>query len=54
MGQDGDRHVVRGKVEKLTHTYQECEGDVVVEREVERYQVSIKLLKSDGEIVRLT
>jgi len=53
VGEGEDRHVVRGKVEKLSHTYQENEGDVVIEREVERYQVSIKVLKRDGEIVTL-
>ena len=53
VGEGEDRHVVRGKVEKLTHTYQEYEGDKLVEREVERYQVSIKVLKRDGEIITL-
>jgi hypothetical protein len=50
VGQGKDRHIVRGKVEKLTHTEQEYEGDVLIEREVESYRVSIKLLGRDGQI----
>ncbi len=42
VGEGEDRHIVRGKVEKVTHTEQEYQGDVMVEREVERYRVSIK------------
>jgi hypothetical protein len=53
VGTGEDRHVVRGKVEKITHTEQEYEGDVIVEREVERYRVSIKVLTPDGEIRNL-
>jgi len=41
-------------VEKITDTYEEWQGDARVEREVERYQVSIKMLTRDGEIRTLT
>ncbi len=53
VGDGDDRHVVRGKVEKVVHRYQEYEGERRVEIEVERYQVSIKLLRQDGRIVTL-
>lgn len=53
VGEGQDRHVVRGKVEKLVHTHEEYEGDVVVEREIERYQVSIKILRQNGELTTL-
>ncbi len=53
VGEGEDRHVVRGKVEKVTHTEQEYQGDVLIEREVERYRVSIKVLTQDGEIKNL-
>jgi hypothetical protein len=53
VGDGEDRHVVRGKVEKLTQTFEEYEGDAVVERQVERYQVSIKLLTQEGDIITL-
>ena len=50
VGEGEDRHLVRGKVEKITHTEQEYQGDVLVERELERYRVSVKVLTRDGEI----
>ena len=53
VGEDQDRHIVRGKVEKITYTEQEYQGDVLVEREVERYKVSIKVLTQDGQIRNL-
>ena len=53
VGEGEDRHIVRGKVEKITHTEQEYQGDVLVEREVERYRVSVKVLTSDGKIRNL-
>lgn len=53
VGEDEDRHIVRGKVEKVSHTEQEYEGDVLIQREVERYRVSIKVLTPDGEIRNL-
>ncbi|MBN2331041.1 MAG: class I SAM-dependent methyltransferase [Candidatus Aenigmarchaeota archaeon] len=53
VGEGDDRHIVRGKVEKVSHLEQEYEGDVLVEREVERYRVSVKVLTPDGEIRNL-
>jgi tRNA1(Val) A37 N6-methylase TrmN6 len=53
VGEGEDRHIVRGKVEKVSHTEQEYEGDVLIQREVERYKVSIKVLTPDGEIRNL-
>ena len=53
VGKGKDRHIVRGKVEKVTHTEQEYEGDVLIQREVERYRVSIKVITPDGEIRNL-
>ena len=50
VGEGEDRHVVRGKVEKHLHTYEEIEGGRRVERQVERYQVSLKVLTRDGQI----
>lgn len=53
IGEGEDKHIVRGKVEKIIHTEQEYQGDVLIEREVERYKVSIKVLTQDGEIKNL-
>ena len=53
VGEGDERHVVRGKADKVTHTYSEHDGDSIIERQVERYQVSIKLLTQDGEIATL-
>jgi len=53
VGEGEDRHIVRGKVEKIIHTEQEYQGNVLVEREVERYRVSIKVLTQNGEIRNL-
>jgi len=53
VGEGEDRHIVRGKVEKVTHTEQEYQGDVLIERDVEKYRVSIKVLTQDGEIRNL-
>lgn len=53
VGDGEDRHIVRGKVEKVAHTEQEYQGDVLIQREVERYRVSIKVLTPDGEIRNL-
>lgn len=53
VGEGEDRHIVRGKVEKIKHTEQEYQGDVMIEREIERYRVSIKVLTQDGEIKNL-
>jgi len=53
VGEGEDRHIVRGKVEKIIHSEQEYQGDVLIEREIERYRVSIKVLTQDGEIKNL-
>jgi len=53
VGEGDDRHVVRGKVEKVVNRYEEYEGDTLIEREVESYRVSIKILKKDGDIITL-
>jgi hypothetical protein len=53
VGDGKDRHVVRGKVEKVISRYEEYEGDTLIERDVESYRVSIKILKKDGDIITL-
>lgn len=53
VGDGQDRHIVRGKVEKITSKFEEYEGDTLIEREVENYKVSIKILKRDGDIISL-
>jgi hypothetical protein len=50
IGEGDDRHVVRGKVQKVSHIEQDYEGEVLVQREVEQYRVSIKVLTADGQI----
>lgn len=53
VGEGEDRHIVKGKVEKVVNKYAEYKGDILEERELEQYKVSIKILKQDGEIVTL-
>ena len=53
VGEGKHRHIVRGKVEKVISRYEEYEGDTLIERDVESYRVSIKILKKDGEILTL-
>jgi len=53
VGEGPDRHIVRGKAEKVTHTEQEYQGDVLVERQIETYRVCVKVLKRNGEIETL-
>lgn len=53
MGEGDDLHVVRGKVIKITTTYEEMKGDVLEQRSIESYQVSIKILNKDGDIITL-
>lgn len=53
VGEGEDRHIVKGKVEKIVNKYTELKGEVVEERELETYKVSIKILKQDGEIITL-
>ena len=53
VGEEQDKHIVRSKVDKITHKYNEYKGDAYIEREVDSYRVSIKILKKDGEIMTL-
>ncbi len=56
VGEPGslDRHIVRGVVEKITISYEEQPSDEVIEEhQLEQFRVSIKLLKQNGDIVRL-
>lgn len=53
VGEGKDRHIVRGKVEKVISRYEEYEGDTLIERDVESYRVSIKIVKKDGDIITL-
>jgi predicted RNA methylase len=53
VGEGKDKHIVRGKVEKVVSKYEEYEGDTKIERDVESYRVSIKILKKNGEILTL-
>ena len=45
-----DRHVVKGRVQKIVTKYQEQNENGYEEREVDRYQVSVKILTLDGDI----
>lgn len=53
VGEGEDKHIVKGKVEKVVNKYVEYKGDILEERELEQYKVSIKVLKQDGEIITL-
>jgi SAM-dependent methyltransferase len=50
VGQGNDRHVVKGKVQKIVRTYQEQNEGTIEEREIDQYRVSIRILTTDGEI----
>jgi hypothetical protein len=54
MGAGDDRHLVKGSVRKITTVLQEIKGEVLEERELDRYVVSIKILDQHGEIRELT
>jgi len=54
VGEGPDCHVVKGKVTKVVSKVQEYKGDVLEERELDRYVVSIKVLNRYGEIRELT
>ncbi len=54
MGTGDDRHLVKGSVRKITTVLQEIKGEVLEERELDRYVVSIKILNGHGEIRELT
>lgn len=53
VGEGDNKHVVRGKVDKVTNKYSEYQGDVTVERKIDSYRVSIKLLDREGKISTL-
>jgi len=54
MGTGDDRHLVKGGVRKVTSVLQEIKGEVLEERELDRYVVSIKILNQHGVIRELT
>ncbi len=54
VGEGTDRHVVKGKVTKVVSRVEEYKGDVLEQRELDRYVVSIKVLDRNGEIRELT
>jgi hypothetical protein len=54
MGTGEDSHLVKGSVRKITTVLQEIKGEVLEERELDRYVVSIKILNRQGEIRELT
>jgi hypothetical protein len=54
MGTGEDSHLVKGSVRKITTVFQEIKGEVLEERELDRYVVSIKILNQQGEIRELT
>lgn len=54
VGTGDDAHLVKGRVRKFTTALQELKGEVLEERELDRYVVSIKILKRHGEIRELT
>jgi len=54
MGTGDDTHLVKGRVRKITTVLQELKGEVLEERELDRYVVSIKTLDKHGQIRELT
>jgi len=50
VGEGDDRHVVKGRVQKVVTKHQEQHENGYQEREVDRYQVSVKILTVDGAI----
>jgi tRNA1(Val) A37 N6-methylase TrmN6 len=54
MGTGEDSHLVKGSVRKITTVLQEIKGEVLEERELDRYVVSIMILNRHGEIRELT
>ena len=53
VGEGPDRHVVKGKVQKVIVRHQEQTDGGYEERELDQYQVSIKMLTQTGEIRHL-
>jgi hypothetical protein len=54
VGTGDDAHLVKGRVRKITTVLHEFKGEVLEERELDRYVVSIKVLDRHGEITELT
>jgi len=54
VGTGDDTHLVKGRVRKVTTVLQELKGEVLEERELDRYVVSIKILDTAGVIRELT
>ncbi len=54
VGEGPDLHVVKGKVRKVVSKVEEYRGEVLEQRELDRYVVSIKVLDSSGQIRELT
>jgi tRNA1(Val) A37 N6-methylase TrmN6 len=54
VGSGKDLHLVKGSVRKITTVLQEIKGEVLEERELDRYVVSIKILDRHGDIRELT
>jgi ribosomal protein S25 len=54
VGNGNERHLVKGSVRKVTTVLQEVKGEVLEERELDRYVVSIKILDRYGIIRELT
>jgi hypothetical protein len=54
VGTGNERHLVKGTVRKITTVFQEVKGEVLEERELDRYVVSIKILDRYGVIRELT
>jgi hypothetical protein len=54
VGTGNDMHLVKGRVRKIATVFQELKGEVLEERELDRYVVSIKILNRHGEIRELT
>jgi len=50
VGEGTDRHVVKGKVQKVVIRHEEQSQGTTEIRELDQYQVSIKVLTTDGEI----
>ena len=50
VGEEADRHVVKGKVQKVVIKHEEQSQKTTEIRELDQYQVSIKVLTMDGEI----
>ena len=53
FGEGEEKHIVKGKVEKIVSKFTEYEENVVIDRELESFKVSIKILNKTGEITTL-